>query len=163
MSDGETVRVLFVCMGNICRSPTAEGVFRKLLAEKNFHPMVETDSAGTHGFHVGRPPDQRAQQAARVRGIDISDLRARQVSVTDFGYFDYLLAMDRSNLDILLAEAPAGQRDKVRMFLEFAEAFGEDEVPDPYYGGDQGFERVLDLIEDASRGFLEHLRTTRPA
>lgn len=163
MSDHDTVRVLFVCMGNICRSPTAEGVFRNFLEEKDLFSVVETDSAGTHGFHVGRPPDQRAQEAARKRGIEISDLRARQVSLSDFGYFDYLLAMDRGNLDILLAEAPAGHRDKVRMFLEFAQRSGEDEVPDPYYGGDQGFERVLDLIEDASRGFLQHLQATRLA
>ena len=160
MSDQLKVRVLFVCMGNICRSPTAEGVFRKMLADAGVDMVVETDSAGTHGYHVGRPADARAQEAARKRGVDISDLRARQVELSDYDYFDYLLAMDRANEEILLADAPRAQRDKVRMFLEFAPDAAQDEVPDPYYGGDKGFERVLDLVEEAARGFLDHLRRT---
>lgn len=154
------IRVLFVCMGNICRSPTAEGVFRQLLRDAGLEGAVETDSAGTHGYHVGRPPDPRAQEAARKRGIVMDDLRARQVALSDYEYFDYLLAMDRGNEEILLAEAPEAHRDKVRMFLNFAAEAPEDEVPDPYYGGDKGFERVLDLIEQASAGFLDHLRRT---
>ena len=158
MSNEIKARVLFVCMGNICRSPTAEGVFRQLLREAELDGQVETESAGTHGYHVGRPPDPRAQEAARKRGVEISDLRARQVEFSDYEYFDYLLAMDRGNLDILLAEAPQAHRDKVRMYLEFAAEASQDEVPDPYYGGDRGFARVLDLVEEGARGFLEHLR-----
>lgn len=160
MSETKHLKVLFVCLGNICRSPSAEGVFRSRLAENGLDHVVETDSAGTHAYHVGKPPDQRSQIAARKRGIDIGDLRARQVQHTDYEYFDYILAMDRSNLEILLAEAPDRYRGKVRLFLEYASSSAEDEVPDPYYGGDRGFENVLDLIEEASSGLLAEIRQT---
>ena len=151
-------RILFVCMGNICRSPTAEGVFRKMLADKEQSGFVETDSCGTHAYHVGKAPDPRSQAAAQERGVDISDLRARQVELSDFEYFDYILAMDQQNLEILLAEVSTAHRDKVRLFLEFANDVSEIEVPDPYYGGGRGFEHVLDLIENASAGLINHLR-----
>ncbi|MFO7858205.1 MAG: low molecular weight protein-tyrosine-phosphatase [Ectothiorhodospiraceae bacterium] len=158
MADTGLTRVLFVCTGNICRSPTAEGVFRQRLQELGLHDRVETDSVGTHGFHVGSAPDRRSQAAARQRGIDISDLRARQFTLSDFAYFDYILAMDQDNLDILLAEAPAEHRAKVHLFMDFARDPAVREVPDPYYGGDQGFERVFELIENATTGLIGHLQ-----
>lgn len=150
-------RVLLVCMGNICRSPLAEGVLRQRLAEAGGGLGVVVDSAGTHGYHAGSPPDRRAQVAAARRGIDIRDLRAREVAAEDFETFDLILAMDEDNLIRLEAEAPEQHRHKLRLFLEFAQA-SETEVPDPYYGGAAGFERVLDLVEDASHGLLEVLR-----
>ncbi|MFV8833804.1 low molecular weight protein-tyrosine-phosphatase [Aquisalimonas sp.] len=158
MSEARHLKVLFVCLGNICRSPSAEGVFRRMLADQGLDHVVETDSAGTHAYHVGNPPDQRSQIAARKRGVDIGDLRGRQVNRSDFEYFDYVLAMDRSNLEILLAEAPDRYRGKVQLFLEYANSADEDEVPDPYYGGDRGFEHVLDLIDEASSGLLTEIR-----
>jgi protein-tyrosine phosphatase len=145
-------------MGNICRSPTAEGVFRNLVKEAGLSERIDTDSAGTHGYHVGRPPDRRAQEAAGRRGIDISDLRARQVDGFDFEAFDYILAMDASNLALLEADCPGRWRQKVRPFLDYAPARMEREVPDPYYGGRDGFDYVLDLVEDAARGLLEAIR-----
>ncbi len=153
------IRVLFVCMGNICRSPTAEGVFRRKVEEAGLEHAIEIDSAGTHSYHVGEAPDPRAREAAARRGIDLSPLRARQARPVDFERFDYILAMDRDNYRGLeyLSEQASGD-GRLRLFLEFARRFDEDEVPDPYYGGDQGFEHVLDLIEDASEGFIEHLR-----
>jgi protein-tyrosine phosphatase len=156
-------RVLFVCMGNICRSPTAEGVFRKLLQERAPELAVEVDSAGTHGYHAGESPDVRARRAAERRGVDLSGLRARQVPGHDFVRFELLLAMDRQNLEYLHELAPPEHRERVRLFLEFAPHLGRDEVPDPYYGGATGFEHVLDLVEEASLGLLEHLRRTAPA
>ncbi|MCC5958899.1 MAG: low molecular weight phosphotyrosine protein phosphatase [Ectothiorhodospiraceae bacterium] len=158
MSDTEMVRVLFVCMGNICRSPTAEGVFRELLKQEGLADVVETDSAGTHGYHVGRPPDARAQAAARSRDVDISDLRARQVELSDFEYFHWIVAMDNDNLENLVAECPASQRSKVYRLLDFAPHTGADEVPDPYYGGSAGFEQVLDLVRAGSAGLLKAIR-----
>ncbi len=149
--------VLFVCMGNICRSPTAEGVFRRLLEEEGADLVVELDSAGTHGYHVGAPPDRRAQAAALRRGIDLSPLRARQVEVRDFERFDLVLAMDEENLAILHAQCPPERRSRVKLFLEYG-TLDERNVPDPYYGGDNGFEHVLDLIEDAARGLMMELR-----
>jgi len=154
------ISVLFVCMGNICRSPMAEGAFRKYLAECGENLAVSVDSAGTHGYHVGHPPDQRAQKAASKRGMDISDLEARHVDPSDFERFDYILAMDRDNLDWLLAEASAEHHDKVRLFLEFSSTDPGADVPDPYYGSANGFERVLDLVEDAAEGFLKELQAT---
>lgn len=153
----KTIRVLFVCMGNICRSPTAEGVFRRLLDEEGDGLVVEIDSAGTHAYHVGSPPDRRAQLAALRRGIDLSAQRARQVSVEDFHRYDFVLAMDEENLAMLVAQCPPEQRSRVKLFLDYGEQ-GERNVPDPYYGGDTGFERVLDLVEDAARGLLADLR-----
>jgi len=150
--------VLFVCMGNICRSPTAEGVFRKLVREQGVEDWFEIDSAGTHAYHVGNPPDERAQKTALARGIDLSDLRARQVSHADLESFDHILVMDRQNLDTLLFVCPKPHAHKLKLFLEYAPALKIAEVPDPYYGGDKGFEKVLDMVERAALGFLESVR-----
>lgn len=153
------VKVLFVCMGNICRSPTAEGVFSHLVRESNLQEKIHIDSAGTHAYHIGEPPDSRAQAAARQRRIDLSPQRARKVKSEDLDAFDYVLAMDQGNFADLEAICPAGQEHKLRLFLDFANRFEEREVPDPYYGGDQGFEHVLNLVEDASLGLLTAIRT----
>jgi protein-tyrosine phosphatase len=146
-------------MGNICRSPTAEGVFRHLVKHHGLDNKIHIDSAGTHAYHIGEPPDSRSQAAARKRNIDLSDQRARKVQREDFDEFDYVLAMDRNNHIELLAICPDQHRAKLRLFLEFAENANETEVPDPYYGGAQGFEHVLDLVEDASNGLIKTLRT----
>ena len=151
------VKVLFVCMGNICRSPTAEGVFRHKVEQANLGEQFSIDSAGTHAYHVGNPPDSRATAAALNRNIDLTRQRARRVNVDDFSAFDYIIAMDESNRDDLLAICPAGYEDRVRLFLEFGSS-NESEVPDPYYGQGRGFEIVLDLVEDASEGLLGQLR-----
>jgi protein-tyrosine phosphatase len=151
-------RVLFVCTGNICRSPTAEGVFRKLVADAGLADRIASDSAGTHGYHVGEPPDLRTQAAARRRGYDLSGLRARKVAREDFHRFDLLLAMDREHHDILGRLAPPSVGHKVQLMMGFARSAAHDEVPDPYYGGPEGFELVLDLLEDAAAGLLERLR-----
>ena len=156
------VRVLFVCMGNICRSPTAHGVFAKLVREHGLEEQIHIESAGTHAYHVGDPPDVRAQDAAARRDVDLSRLRARQVTHKDFAQFDYILAMDRDNLDILTAVAPQHTHQKMSLFLEFAPNLREAEVPDPYYGGTRGFDRVLDLVEAAADGLLSHLRLNHP-
>ena len=147
-------RILFICMGNICRSPTAEGVARALAERQGMAHLHEFDSAGTHDYHLGEPPDRRTRATAQQRGYDLSKLRARQVAMDDFECFDLILAMDRANLDWLQARCPEPQRHKLRLFLEYAENHPEEEVPDPYYGGEQGFEHVLDLVEDAARGLL---------
>jgi protein-tyrosine phosphatase len=156
----EKIKVLFVCMGNICRSPTAEGVFTKLIAEKNLDSQFAVDSAGTHAYHVGNPPDFRAQQAALRRGVELQHLRARKFHSSDFEYFDYVLAMDDDNYAILINACPNEHKDKVKYFLEYAPHLGVREVPDPYYGEKLGFERVLDMVEDASLGFLGTLQKT---
>jgi protein-tyrosine phosphatase len=152
------VKVLFVCFGNICRSPTAEGVFRHLLAQEAPELRVEVDSAGTAGYHIGHPPDLRSQRAAHARGIDLSGLRARQVATEDFLRFDLILAMDRDNLETLEAMRPAQSRAQVRLFLEYAPESGQIEVPDPYHGDARGFEEVLDLSVAASRGLIAALQ-----
>jgi len=152
------VRVLFVCLGNICRSPMAEGVLRKLVEEAGLADRVEIDSAGTHAYHVNEPPDPRAQAAAARRGIDISRLRGRQVQREDFARFDYILAMDEENYAHLQARCPPGHAHKTRLFLEYATRATTRVVPDPYYGGESGFDRVLDLIEDAAAGLLAEIR-----
>lgn len=152
------VRVLFVCMGNICRSPIAHGLFRHLVAESGLQERIAIDSAGTHAYHVGNPPDERAQDTAQRRGIDISDQRARHVKAADFEHFDYVLAMDRDNYAILARLCPPGQEDKLHLFMDFAEELSETEVPDPYYGGMGGFEHVFDLVEVAARGLLERIK-----
>ncbi|HTX24951.1 MAG TPA: low molecular weight protein-tyrosine-phosphatase [Steroidobacteraceae bacterium] len=157
MARGE-IRILFVCLGNICRSPTAEVVFRTLAAREAPELEVRIDSAGTAGYHIGSAPDERAREAARRRGYDMSGLRARQVETRDFERFDLILAMDRSNWSALCRSAPEGARERVRLFLEYGPDADLRDVPDPYYGGPNGFEEVLDLIEAASRGLLEHLR-----
>ena len=151
------VNVLFVCMGNICRSPTAEGYFRHIVEEAGLTDQIKIDSAGTHAYHIGSPPDHRAQAAASKRGIDLSSLRGRKVENKDFTDFDYVLGMDNSNHSDL-QEVAGGHAENLFMFLAFANNFSETEVPDPYYGGDQGFEHVLDLIEDASRGLLNDIK-----
>jgi protein-tyrosine phosphatase len=158
------MRILFVCLGNICRSPSAEAVLRRIAAQEAPDLPIEVDSAGTAGYHIGEPPDARAQEAALRRGYDMSRLRARIVEPADFERFDLILAMDRANLSVLRRRAPAAARERVRLFLEFAPEAGEPEVPDPYYGGASGFEEVLDLVEAASRGRIAHLRArTRAA
>jgi protein-tyrosine phosphatase len=153
------MKILFVCLGNICRSPTAEIVFRQIVAREAPDLRIEIDSAGTAGYHVGAPPDSRTREAALRRGYDMSALRARVVDPQDFGHFDLILAMDRQNFDTLRRGAPATAHDRIRLFLEFAPDAGETEVPDPYYGGPNGFEEVLDLVEAAARGLLLHVRT----
>lgn len=155
------VRILFVCMGNICRSPTAEGVFRRVLEEVGFTDNIHIDSAGTHAYHVGRPPDSRALQAASRRGVNLSQLRARKVESEDFSHFDYVLAMDNENLSDLQGMCPPEHTHKLRLFMEFAPDYGSREVPDPYYGAARGFEQVLDMVESASQGLLKHLMTIR--
>ncbi|MEW6563726.1 MAG: low molecular weight protein-tyrosine-phosphatase [Pseudomonadota bacterium] len=152
------VKVLFVCMGNICRSPTAEAVFRQRVEAAGLDERIVIDSAGTHDYHIGEAPDPRTQRAAQQRGYDMSGLRGRQVSSVDFELFDYVLAMDHSNLSILKRLRPHGAESHLGLFLEFADRHREREVPDPYYGGADGFERVLDMVEDASEGLLHHIR-----
>ncbi len=156
------VRVLFVCMGNICRSPTAEAVFRARVEEAGLAEQIRIDSAGTHDYHSGEPPDARTQRAAAKRGYDMSELRGRQVERADFGRFDYVLAMDNANLAILERLRPSDADSHLGLFLDFAERHDDREVPDPYYGGVDGFERVLDMAEDASDGLLRHIRSKHP-
>ena len=153
----KTTSVLFVCMGNICRSPTAEGVFRRFVADAGLESSIHIDSAGTHAYHVNEPPDRRARAAAERRGYSLDRIQARRVEPGDFERFDYVIAMDRDNLALLTGQSDVTHHDKIRLFLDYADA-AQDEVPDPYYGGAAGFERVLDLVEDASRGLLEVLR-----
>ncbi len=153
------IKVLFVCMGNICRSPTAEGVFTHLVQQSGLADQIQIDSAGTHAYHVGHEPDTRSQKTAKDRGIDISHLRARCVSDGDFYEFDYVLAMDRDNYQILQGVCPLGEEHRLKLFLEYAPDIPEDEVPDPYYGGPNGFERVMDMIAIASEGLLAEIRT----
>jgi len=152
------VKILFVCMGNICRSPTAEGVFKSVVEKAGLADRITSDSAGTGDYHIGEAPDPRAQSAALSRGYDLSPLCARQVSRRDFSEFDYILAMDESNLRQLKRLCPPEHAGKVKLFMEFAGEGTAREVPDPYYGGAHGFERVLDMVEQASRGLLDHLR-----
>ncbi len=145
-------------MGNICRSPTAQGVFENLVEEAGLSDYIAVDSAGTHAYHIGEQPDSRATQAAAGRGIDLTRQRARRVETADFGRFDYVLAMDRGNIEDLLSLCPTEHRSKIQLFLEFAEDIHQREVPDPYYGGEQGFERVLDLIEMGARELLNEVQ-----
>ncbi len=149
--------VLFVCTGNICRSPTADGVLRKKLVASRMAEHVTVDSAGTMDYHVGEPPDERSQAHARKRGYDLSALRARQVRATDFDDFDLVVAMDDSHLKALLRQCPPAQKHKVQRFTAFCQMHKAHEVPDPYYGGAQGFEQVLDLVEDGCDGLLAHI------
>lgn len=153
------MRVLFVCMGNICRSPTAEVVLRDLLQREAPELDIEVDSAGTHDFHCGQPPDHRACAAARRRGLDMGMLRARQLSAADFRHFDLVLVMDRENHRDALALAPSGYRDRVKLLLDYAPAQPYREVPDPYHGDEASFETALDLIEAGAQGLLAELRS----
>jgi len=152
------MKILFVCLGNICRSPTAEVVFREIVAREAPDLQIEIDSAGTAAYHAGAPPDSRTRQAALRRGYDMSALRARVIEPQDFAHFDLILAMDRQNLETLQRRAPADVRSRIRLFLEFAPDADSAEVPDPYYGGANGFEEVLDLVEAAAHGLLQHVR-----
>ena len=152
------IRVLFVCMGNICRSPTAEAVFRHYVENAGMTEQIGIDSAGTHDYHIGSAPDARTLRAAKQRGYDMSDLRGRQVEAGDFHRFDYVLAMDRANLANLKRIAPENCEIQAQLFLEYARHHAEREVPDPYYGGEDGFERVLDMVEDAAEGLLQRIR-----
>ncbi len=151
------MRILFVCMGNICRSPTAEGVFRRVFEQRAPGLNVQFDSAGTHGYHLGAPPDRRALEAARRRGIDLSGLRARLVQDEDFANFDLLLVMDRSNAQFLLERAAPEYRSRVQLVMQYATDADRQEVPDPYYGNAPGFEEVLDLLERAAEGLVSEL------
>jgi protein-tyrosine phosphatase len=156
-----SVRVLFVCLGNICRSPTAEGVFRNLIERENLSNHIQIDSAGTSAYHLGEPPDPRAQEAALKRGIDLSALQARQTTEDDFKRFDYILAMDNDNHTKLLHQCPPGEEHRVRLFLEFAPTAGRSDVPDPYTSNADGFELVLNLIDQATVGLLKEIQTNR--
>ncbi|WP_455365505.1 low molecular weight protein-tyrosine-phosphatase [Kaarinaea lacus] len=151
------VNVIFVCMGNICRSPTAEGVFTRMVEEAGLIEKIGIDSAGTHAYHVGEPPDPRAQKSALARGVDIGHLRARRAVAEDFERFDYVLAMDYDNLENLEPLCESQYASKLQLFLDYGSHADIKEVPDPYYGGALGFERVLDLIEDASNGLLNSI------
>jgi protein-tyrosine phosphatase len=155
-------KILVVCLGNICRSPTAEAVLRGLLAREAPELAITVDSAGTSNYHPGSPPDRRSQAVARQRDYDLSGLRARQVCAEDFATFDLILAMDRNNLQELLRMAPPGARGRIQLFLDYAPEQPLREVPDPYYGGPGGFDEVLDLIELAARGLLRRLREQAP-
>lgn len=152
------IHILFVCMGNICRSPTAEGVFYTLIRERRMQDGFTIDSAGTHAYHIGDAPDLRAQQAARKRGIELGHLRARKVVFRDFEDFDLILAMDEDNFQVLMNACPEQFKYKIRYFLDYAPQLGIKEVPDPYYGGGDGFERVLDMAEQAAVGLLSALK-----
>ncbi|MGI9412173.1 MAG: low molecular weight protein-tyrosine-phosphatase [Hyphomicrobiales bacterium] len=149
--------ILFVCLGNICRSPMAEGVFRHIAGRRGLGARLEVDSAGTGDWHIGAPPDDRARHAAAARGIDISGLRARQVAPDDFTRFDLVIGMDHANVDTLQRLAPEAAHDRIRLFLDFADGAATREVPDPYFGGTEGFDHALDLIEAAARGLADHI------
>lgn len=151
------IKVLFVCTGNICRSPTADGIFRHVVEAEGLAAAVECDSAGTHGYHVGEAPDPRTVKAAAARGFDLSALRARRVTREDFQKFDLILAMDQGHLAHLDAMRPPGARAQVKLFLEYHPGGMLKDVPDPYYGGPQGFEDVLDLVEETSRALIKYL------
>lgn len=153
------VKVLFVCMGNLCRSPISQGVFEKLVSEAGLSNVIYADSAGTHPYQIDLPPDKRAQAAAKKRDYDLSRQRTRPATNMDFEMFDYLVAMDYANRDYLYSICPSGAEGKLRLFMEFADNRRFDEIPDPYYGGLSGFERVVDLAEDAARGLLSEIRT----
>ena len=152
------VKVLFVCLGNICRSPASEGIFHAMVTKAGLSDVIDIDSAGTGAWHVGDPPDPRGQAAAVRRGYDLSGQRARKVTISDFEQFDYIIGMDSSNYADLAAIAPEASRDKIKLFLDFAPNLSIRDVPDPYYGGPEGFENVLDLLEEASKGLLDEIR-----
>jgi protein-tyrosine phosphatase len=158
MKDRERIHVLMVCMGNICRSPLAHGLFEDLVAKEGLSELIVVDSAGTHAYHVGEQPDPRSQQTALRHGIDLSRQRARRVASPDYERFDYILAMDGDNYRMLADSCPDEHRHKLRLFLEFAPELSEREVPDPYYGGASGFEHVYGLVEAAARGLLAEIK-----
>jgi protein-tyrosine phosphatase len=152
------IKVLFVCMGNICRSPTAQGAFEKVVKDAGLEKQIYIDSAGTHAYHVGENPDPRTQMAAKKRGLDLSKQRARKVSLNDFDEFDYILPMDQYNYSALVINALDKHLNKIQLFMAYAPEMGFKDVPDPYYGGEKGFELVLDLTIAASKGLLEEIR-----
>jgi len=156
-----SIKVCFVCMGNICRSPTAQGVFETLVKESQMSSRISIDSAGTHAYHIGEPPDHRAQEAAKRRGIDLSRQRARKIVVEDFEVFDYIVVMDGDNKNALLAFCPEEHLHKITLFMTHSASYEYDYVPDPYYGGISGFEVVLDMVESASVGLLEKIKIER--
>ena len=149
--------MLFVCMGNICRSPTAHGVFQSMVDKQGLSDQIIVDSAGTHSYHIGSPPDLRSQDIARSRGVDLTGLRARQFGSDDFLVFDFLLAMDHANLSNMSSIRPDKTRAQLELMLHYSEKFNQKEVPDPYFGND-GFELVFDMISDASEGLLGHIK-----
>lgn len=160
MNNQTKVSVLFVCMGNICRSPTAEGIFRSVVEAQNFSDDITTDSAGTHAYHIGNPPDARAQATAKNHGVDLSSLVARKVTAQDFNDFDYIIAMDNENLinlQSLQSKFSTPVKASVHLFMKFSENWQNDEVPDPYYAGDNFFEEVFKMVKDASQGLLKHI------
>jgi len=153
------VKVLFVCMGNICRSPTAHGVFEALVEREGLTDRIEVDSAGTHSYHINKAPDPRSQKTALNRGLDLSYQRARQAESNDFIQYDYVLAMDQDNYHSLCAICPEGMENKLELLMDYAPDSRMREVPDPYSGGPQGFEKVFDMVEAAAEGLLEDIRT----
>ena len=162
MDSAPAISILMVCMGNICRSPTAHGVFRARIAARGWQDLVRVDSCGTHAYHVGEPADQRARQHAQHRGYDLSDLRARQVQPEDFRRHDLILAMDHENMARLEQQCPPALQHKLQLLTHYCSRHRSATVPDPYYGGTNGFEKVLDLVEDACDGVLDHLAHLHP-
>ena len=161
MNRQEKISILFVCLGNICRSPTAHAVFRKCVSDNGLSDIINIDSAGTGDWHIGRPPDRRSSAKAKEFGYDLSDLRARLVESSDFEDFSYILVMDNKNLADVKKLAPKGHEAKIELLLNYSTRSSTDnvyEVPDPYFGGEHGFDRVLTLIEDATQGFLDYLK-----
>ena len=150
-------RILFVCMGNICRSPTAEGLLIEKVNAENASLKFEIDSCGTHDYHLGQPPDTRSQEAAAQRGIDLSDLRSRKIRSSDFEYYDLILVMDNLNRENLMYLCPDDHKYKIKLMLDYLPGHSLDEVPDPYYGGERGFEEVLDILEEAIEALYEDL------
>jgi protein-tyrosine phosphatase len=159
MTNKEPIKVLFVCMGNICRSPTAHGVFQSLVDEQGLGKSIQVDSAGTHSYHSGSPPDRRSQATAQSHGINLKGQRARRFVSSDFTEFDYLLGMDLANLDNMLSLKPDDEtRARAKLMLEYSDRFEQQEIPDPYFG-DDGFDLVFDMIDDAARGLLKDIRS----
>lgn len=152
-----SISVLFVCMSNICRSPTAEGVFTTLVHQHQLQNLIEIDSAGTHGYHVGEAPDTRTQRAAYLRGYDLSQYRARKIAPQDVEYFDIILAMDKTNLNNLQRLSAPVHHKRIHLLMNFARHFTDDEVPDPYYELGHSFDLVIDMIEDATQGLFAHV------
>lgn len=158
MSDSQQHRIMFVCMGNICRSPTAHAVMQHKVNQLNLSDQFVIASSGTHAYHIGEGADQRSQQTARQRGIDMSELTAQKIAITDYDDYDWILAMDNDNLDLIRYYAPEKHHAQIRLFMEFAKNYPDvQEVPDPYYGGASGFDYVFDLVDDASQGLLDTL------
>jgi len=158
MKERKTISVLFCCMGNICRSPTAHGVFQSMVDGEGLAELIQVDSAGTHAYHVGEPPDRRSQQEAMFHGVDLSLQRARRAKAEDFHKFHYILAMDLDNYRNLATICPEGTEERLHLFMDFARELEEREVPDPYYGGKDGFRRVFNMVEAAAAGLLESVR-----